>query len=100
MAVILRLEREKKTRYLLWSTVADAPLTRGMTLKELQAYVKQEEGNQGLEKLVDRLDRVSRHGTSSAVPGAQTPEELTAANRAGPGETELTLDQIWERYCG
>ncbi|CAN5356861.1 hypothetical protein BH09VER1_BH09VER1_28860 [soil metagenome] len=62
--------------YFEWSTVVDAPVTRGMTLTQLEAYVLEEEGKRGLAGLPERLERVERNGTSALIP--TTLEDLLA----------------------
>ena len=86
-----------KDKYLEWSTVVDSPVTYGMTLDELKSYYKDEYGRRGLERLQFRLERVEKTGTSYFYP--KTVEEVIGGNRAGPGETELTLDEIYWTYC-
>lgn len=86
-----------KDKYLEWSTVVDAPVTYGMALGEFTEYYKDEYGDQGLGRLSDRLDRVNQKGTSSHLDDSV--ESLVCGNRAGPSETELTLDEIYQVYC-
>lgn len=88
-------------KYLEWSTVVDAPVTYGMTLEEFEDYYRQQYGEQGMRGLPDRLARVETKG-SSAHPTAWDDgslESLIACNRAGPDETELTLEEIAAAYC-
>ena len=85
-----------KDKYFEWSTIVDAPITYGMTLRQLEKYIKAEYGNNGLEDLPQRLERVAEYGTSAA-PYA-TLEELVEYNRAGENETRLTIDEIYEKY--
>jgi len=76
--------------YCEWSTVVDAPLSWVM----------------GRDRAVDHWgeDRVSRadhNGTSiiDGYPAGETPEQIVAGNRAGPGESELTVEQILVEYA-
>lgn len=85
-----------KDRYFEWSTVVDAPITNGMTLDELRAYIKEEYGQRGLESLPERLKRVEACGTSSYLD--KTVADTIRGNRAGPKERRLTAEQIYERY--
>ena len=93
---ILKLPGRDKFWYLIWSTVADAPVTYGMTLDELREYIREKEGASGLRDLPERLARCDAHGTSSLISSL---EGLVECNRAGPGETNLSLEQIVEAYC-
>ena len=54
-----------KDQYLEWLTGTDAPTTYGMTFDELQKYIKEEYGNEGLRILFERLKRVETKGTSA-----------------------------------
>lgn len=86
-----------KDKYLEWSTMVAAPVTYGMTLDQLRDWIKEEYGRAGLEELPRDLENVERQGTAFQI---NLPlEELISNNRAGDGETELTLDQIYEKYC-
>lgn len=83
-------------RYIVWSTVVDAPVTYGMTLDELREHVQQRDGSNGLAALASRLERVEQYGTSS--PHHESPDEVMWLNRAGRNETALTKAQIIEHY--
>ena len=82
--------------YLEWSTVVDAPATRGMSLDEFTEYHRIEYGSIGLE-FQDRMNRVEEKGTS-AFDYASV-DEVIEGNRAGDDETCLTKEQIIEIYC-
>ncbi len=83
-------------KYLLWSTIVDAPTSYGMTLNELRAYYLDEYGAAGMRELPERLARVEQCGTS-AVDG-ETPDQMMWLNRAGARETPLTRAQIIAHY--
>lgn len=85
-----------RDRYFEWSTVVDAPVTYGMTLEELEAYIKDEYGRTGLKELPARMDRVEKYGTSYYPP--KTVDELLVLNRAGDNEEGLTADEIYVKY--
>jgi len=96
---IVRLEApEGHPVYLEWSTVVDAPVTYAMTREELEEHVREEYGNQGLEELPARLERADRCGASWRDAYRESAEDTIRGNRAGPNETELTVEQIIERY--
>lgn len=94
---IVKLTRERRTRYFEWTTIADGPATYGLSFRDFKRYYKRQYGAQGMTQWKDRMSRVAKHGTS-AMDGS-TPEQLMAFNRAGDGEKRLTIDEIWERYC-
>lgn len=83
-------------KYLIWSSVVDAPVTYGMTLDELTEYIREEEGKVGLSELPARLKRVEQTGTSHV--NGLTPAELILGNRAGYNETCLDMDELIQRY--
>ena len=86
-----------KDRYFEWSTISDAPNTYGMTLDELHEYIKEEYGRQGLESLPKRLERVEAKGCSAyEYPSVA---DFLSCNRAGPDETEISLDEIYRLYA-
>ncbi len=93
---IVRLERGDEAWYLEWSTVVDAPVTYGMTRNEMRAHLTKE----GLAKLTARIDErlalADKRGTSFVDNDVHG---LLAVNRAGPGESELTLDGLIDAYC-
>lgn len=83
--------------YLEWSSTADAPITFGMSLKEFESYHRDEYGRNGHRDFDRRMERVHEAGTSSHYK--MTVEEIISGNRAGPDETELTPDEIYQAYC-
>lgn len=94
---IIKLTRGDESRYLEWSTIVDAPVTYGMTLEQFMRWYKDQFGAKDFkEVLPERLTRVEAKGTSSL---GWTLEEVLSSNRAGPNETHLTYDQIWDEYC-
>lgn len=94
---IVRMERDGVERFLEWSTVVDAPVTYGLSEDDLRQHVLRRYGEESLEALPARLERARRNGTS-ALDGLSL-AELFEGNRAGEGETCLTADEIWNRYC-
>ena len=83
-------------QYFEWSTVVDAPITRGMMLVELEAYVKNEYGREGLEKLPARVQRADATGTS--MLGHASLDDTISVNRAGPDESCISKADILKRY--
>lgn len=72
--------------YVEWSTVVDAPVSSVMTRADV---------------LLDDPARVMRcdaNGHSATWFEPQTVEQLVAGNRAGDGETELSVEEIIEQY--
>ena len=85
-----------KDQYLEWSTVVDAPVTTGMTLKDFKVYYRNEYGEDEMRGLEERLTRVDLEGVSSRLSSL---DEMLSYNRAGKNETTLTADQIYDFYC-
>lgn len=94
---VVRLTAPDGAWYLEWSTVVDAPVTFGMRRGEFARWYADEYGRDGVRGLAERFDRADATGCS-ARDGTSL-AELLAANRAGPGETALTRDEIVEWYC-
>ena len=89
---ICQFEQGPQRWWFVWSTVVDAPITYAMTLDELRAYIRHEEGCAGLRELPARIERALRKGTSSHVDDSLA--ALIVANRAGPNESEASLAEI------
>jgi hypothetical protein len=83
-------------KYLVWSTIVDAPVSYGMTLAELETYVREEDGRRGVDELGRRLQRVAEKGTSSFDD--KDADDTIWLNRAGPDETPLHREEIIEFY--
>lgn len=96
MDPLIKLEGPSGPRYLLWSCVWDAPASRGLTLEELREHLRTEGGQQALDDLLARLARLDVTGTSIRDT---TLESVVACNRAGPDETNLTIEELWQQYC-
>jgi hypothetical protein len=83
--------------YLEWSTIVDAPISYGMSEEEYRKFFIEEYGRASGHQLEPRMQRIAQYGTSSRH--GDTPEQLVVANRAGPDECELTLQEIKRAYC-
>ena len=93
---IVKLPCDGTDYYLEWSTVVDAPTTYGMTLEEFKAYYLGEYGRANMGDLTERLERCDDNGVSSRIHKSRA--EVISCNRAGENETELTLEQIIDKY--
>lgn len=85
-----------KDRYLIWSSIVDAPLTVGMTRAEIEAYVLEEYGRRGVEALPARLARCDATGTSDLRDSSVV--DTVWFNRAGAGETCMTIPELIAYY--
>lgn len=81
--------------YLVWSSIVDAPITRGLTKQGLIDWIKEKYGSEGL-KSVD-FERLESIGTTSMFD--KSVHDTIAYNRAGDGETQLDYSGIIEKYC-
>lgn len=89
---IIKLE----DKYIVWSTIVDAPISRGLSKEKLSQYIEFHYGEGGLSDLPERLKRVEEKGVSSMLHASV--DELIAYNRAGANESCLTKEQIIEQY--
>ena len=94
---IIKLPCDGQDYYLEWSSVVDAPVTYGMTLDEFKSYYRAEYGNQGMERLEERMKRVEETGTSDRL-SRKPVKEWVKFNRAGDKETQITYDKIVDKY--
>lgn len=76
------------TRYLIWSTIVDAPLTFGCSLDEIYAEWKERYGSAGLANLKRDI----------ADDGFDKLDDVISCNRAGKDETRLSREQIVDFY--
>ena len=83
-------------KYFEWSTIVDAPVTYGMNREELKEYIKRQYGNRGMRELPHRLKRVEKRGASWV--DKHDLDYTIAFNRAGEDESELTKQEIYEKY--
>lgn len=84
-----------RDHYMEWSTVSDAPTTKLMPLDRFLKWYRRTYSESGMKELPERMERVERTGTSAYH---ETAESVITGNRAGLGETALTLDEIYECY--
>lgn len=75
-------------RYLEWSTVVDAPVSGLMTEDELRSWYQREYGLSGMVNFDLALQNANLRDVHDVI----------ACNRAGPDETEASLEEIIEWY--
>lgn len=90
-------KKTNKDYYLFWSTVVDAPVSDGVGLTEFAEVYRQEYGRAGDAEYRQRMDRVEVKGTSSMID--DNAEAVVSFNRAGPGESPLSYEEIVRFYC-
>lgn len=98
MAIIkIHDEKTNKEYYLEWSSIVDAPITYGLSLKEFKSYWKDEYGRRGMLELPFLLERVESFFTSER--GGVTLNSYFKNNRAGKNESRLDKKGILDNYC-
>lgn len=75
-----------------WSSVVDAPTTNPMTREEFEAYYVKKYGTSSQNQMAERLDRAELNG-SSCLEGTSF-EDVVFCNRAGPEESDLSVEQL------
>lgn len=93
---LIRLECPEE-RFLEWSTIVDAPITYGMDEQELRKWLAFEYGEEGRRTADSRIARCRKKGTSSYI--LPDLDSAVFPNRAGPDESEATLQEIIQTYC-
>lgn len=97
--IVKLTDDEKNDWFLEWSTVVDAPVTYGMTLKDFTEHYIEEFGETGERELAPRLERVARNGHSFLGDHHGDVINVIGGNRAGQNGTELTYRQLVAAYC-
>lgn len=85
-----------KDKYFVWCTIVDAPKTKGMNVDELKEYIREEQGDAGVNELPYRLERVDQKGTSDFSDNSM--EDTIRYNRASQYNNQLTANEIYEQY--
>ena len=91
-------KRFEQDYYLEWSTIVDAPVTRGMSKQDFIDYYLAKHGMNEVEELTQRLKRVEKQG-SSCLQDTDGIEHYFNFNRAGEDEVTLDKEAILDRYC-
>lgn len=86
--------------YVDWSTVVDAPVTDVLTREQMAAYMLREYGEFNAREIEPRLARTDKNGHSAMWGKAQnlSVEEMILPNRAGEGESSLTMEELRRDY--
>ena len=94
MAVLI--VRLGDNQYVKWSNTVDAPVSCVLGRNELIRELESED-RLALSQAACLVDAADDTGTSD--PAAPL-DALLASNRAGPGESQLSLDEIVRQYQG
>jgi hypothetical protein len=89
-AGVIRVDDNGEERFLVWSSVVDAPLSFACTEAQF------------IEYWVEREQRRAREEAERMIARAREPgrdlSDVVVANRAGPKEVALTEDEILEFF--
>lgn len=93
---ILKIQKDDKELYLIWSSIVDGPVTVGLTFDEMKTELIKRYGQNGWDfTFKQMLNNAKEFGASSR----EDPASFIYCNRAGANESELTLDEISEVFC-
>ena len=85
-------------KYNIYGTITDAPyFTEGCTLDQLKNWIKENEGQSGLDDLPPRLERAHRKGTS-CLDDDEDLYSTIICNRAGKNEKCLEFEEFVEQF--
>ena len=86
-----------KDKYLVWSSVVDAPITYGMTRAAVLAWLRDEHGRSS-------FDYWQRAVAETDADPAEKIKDAIIGNRAGKNEQPINADGVYRRYvelrCG
>lgn len=83
-------------KYLIWSSVVDAPITYGMNLEEIKRYCVIEYDMSFLE-IESKLKIVEEKGTSSYL--FKNVDDQIALNHAGENGECLSKEEVIKAFC-
>lgn len=89
-------------RFLVWSTISDAPVTRGMSKQQMIDYLVDDvchsvDEDLALENAKRRVCRADRTGTSLKNDDRSV-DNVISFNRAGPRQTRLSVQSLIKEY--
>lgn len=86
----------KDNAYNLYCTVSDGPyFVKAITLSQLEEYVKERWGQEGLKELPRRLEHAHKTGCSSS---GSTLSDCIYCNRAGENEKRLQVTEFIKQF--
>jgi hypothetical protein len=95
--VIFKVDDNGEERFLVWSSMVDAPVVFACTAKEIVDDFVEEAAERARDEAKAMIERAREHGSSSRT-GYNTLADVVCVNRAGPSESALTEDEIMEFY--
>jgi len=94
---VFKVDDNGEERFLVWSSIVDAPTVFACTAQEIIDYFVEEAARRAREDAKAMVERARQTGSSSRM-GYSTIADVVCVNRAGPGESALTEDEIMEFY--
>lgn len=94
---IFKVDDNGKERFLVWSSIVDAPVTFACTAAQIVAFFVEEAREDATQMAKRMIERARASGSSSRM-GVYTIANVAGGNRAGPDESALTEDEIIEFY--
>lgn len=89
-----------KDKLFLWSTIVDAPVTYGLTPEEMEEVFIEDAVEKAKQDFKSSMKSVDQKGHAfNPFPGKNTVKDIVSLNRAGPDETRLTMEEIYEAYA-
>lgn len=95
--IIKLTDQNNNEYYMLWSTIVDAPISKGLCLQDFEKFYQEEYGNQGMVDFHKLMEIVQSKNTSSRIDADA--EETIRFNQAGPGRSPLSMEEIVRFYC-
>lgn len=95
---IFKVDDNGQERFIVWSSVVDAPITFACTAKQIVEMFVEEARQDAKQMALAMIDRARASGSSSRTSARTLADVAAGANRAGPDESELTEDEIIEFY--
>ncbi len=91
---VLKIKGKKETRYMIWSTIVDAPILYDMTREDVVKWWKREYGWSGQYGFDHMMKQVEETGSSIN----ESPREIIKCNRAGKNERSMSYENIIACY--
>lgn len=91
---ILKLQGKKKTSYMVYSTIVDAPIVYDMTADEVREWWQNEYGKEGMRVFDAKMALVEKTGSSIG----EAPKAVLSGNRAGNREGHMKFADIIATY--
>lgn len=94
---ILKVSRpDEEEKFLVWSSITDSPITFSCTAEEAINFFVEDAAERMRKEATEMIERARERGTSSRLGG--TVAATISANRAGPNEVEMSVDEVFEFY--